>query len=116
MELGLVRNESGHPTEWVSPSQVALQGTIKSPIKGPAPTVRTLASSVSEGSTSFGEVGKSQSIGIMFFCTIHFTAVVDIQWGRGGSIDQKGSVSYSDIKLPLTPCHLITEAITQMET
>lgn len=38
VELGLVRNESGHPTEWVSPSQVALQGTIKSPIKGPGPS------------------------------------------------------------------------------
>lgn len=36
MELGLVRNESGHPTEWVSPSQVGLQGTIRTPIKDPA--------------------------------------------------------------------------------
>lgn len=36
MELGLVRNESGHPTEWVSPFQVGLQGTIRTPIKDPA--------------------------------------------------------------------------------
>lgn len=38
VELGLVGNESGHPTEWVSPSQVALQGTIKTTIKGQAPS------------------------------------------------------------------------------
>lgn len=116
VELGLVKNESGHPTEWVSPSQVALQGTIKSPIKGPAPKgpVHLPAVSARAQLPLVKWVSPSQWDHVLLYDS--FSSCSRRSVGRGGSMCQKGSVAYSDVKFPLTPCHLIAEAITQMET
>lgn len=80
VELRLFRNELGHPTEWMSPSQDGLQAPMKTFYQRPSSQLPSaLASSVSEHWTSpLSEVGGSHSVGSCSSVWLYFPAVVGV--------------------------------------